>query len=88
MRAGGAASSECTGLGVPASEHRRIFERFERAHSGGLSGMGLGLWIVRELVDAHGGSIELASAPNEGSTFTVRLPLGPTAPVVAPVEGE
>jgi PAS domain S-box-containing protein len=63
-----------TGLGVPASEHRRIFERFERAHSGGISGMGLGLWIVREIVEAHGGSIELASVPDEGSTFTVRLP--------------
>jgi two-component system sensor kinase FixL len=75
-----------TGLGVPASEHRRIFERFERAHSGGHSGMGLGLWIVREIVDAHGGSIELASVPDEGSTFTVRLPLSPPQ-AVAPQEG-
>ena len=75
-----------TGLGVPASEHRRIFERFERAHSGGQSGMGLGLWIVREIVDAHGGSISLASVPDQGSTFTVRLPLA--APRgVAPKEG-
>ncbi len=77
-----------TGLGVPASEHRRIFERFERAHSGGLTGMGLGLWIVREIVDAHGGSIELASVPNQGSTFTVRLPLPPASEAVAPKEGE
>jgi PAS domain S-box-containing protein len=71
-----------TGLGVPASEHRRIFERFERAHHGGQMGMGLGLWIVREIVDAHGGSIELASVPDEGSTFTVRLPLAPTPDAV------
>lgn len=75
-----------TGLGVPASEHRRIFERFERAHSGGQSGMGLGLWIVREIVDAHGGSIELASVPDEGSTFTVRLPLAPAPEAVVPEE--
>jgi PAS domain S-box-containing protein len=75
-----------TGLGVPASEHRRIFERFERAHSGGQSGMGLGLWIVREIVDAHGGSIEIASVPEEGSTFTVRLPLTPTPEAVMPKE--
>jgi PAS domain S-box-containing protein len=64
-----------TGLGVPTSAHERIFERFERAHGGGHSGMGLGLWIVREIVAAHGGTIELASVLNEGSTFTVRLPL-------------
>jgi signal transduction histidine kinase len=76
-----------TGPGIPASEHRRIFERFERAHSGGLSGMGLGLWIVREIVDAHGGSIELVSVPNQGSTFTVRLPLPPASEAVAPSEG-
>ncbi|XHF14720.1 PAS domain-containing sensor histidine kinase [Archangium gephyra] len=76
-----------TGLGVPASEHRRIFERFERAHHGGQSGMGLGLWIVREIVDAHGGSIELASVPEEGSTFTVRLPLPPTPEAGVPEEG-
>ena len=75
-----------TGLGVPASEQRRIFERFERAHSGGPSGMGLGLWIVREIVDAHGGSIGLASVPNEGSTFTVRLPLASTPEAVIPKE--
>ncbi len=76
-----------TGLGVPASEHRRIFERFERAHHGGPSGMGLGLWIVREIVDAHGGRIELASVPDEGSTFTVRLPLSPTPEAVVPKAG-
>jgi PAS domain S-box-containing protein len=76
-----------TGLGVPASEHRRIFERFERAHSGTQSGLGLGLWVVREIVDAHGGSIQLASVPSEGSTFTVRLPLAPLPEAVVPEEG-
>ncbi|HLM46677.1 MAG TPA: PAS domain-containing sensor histidine kinase [Myxococcaceae bacterium] len=76
-----------TGLGVPASDHRRIFERFERAHSGTQTGLGLGLWVVREIVAAHGGSIELASVPNEGSTFTVRLPLAPTLEAVVPEEG-
>ena len=76
-----------TGLGVPASEHRRIFERFERAHSGTQSGLGLGLWVVREIVDAHGGSIEIASIPDEGSTFTVRLPRVPTPEAVVSKEG-
>lgn len=62
------------GHGIPAADHRRIFERFERAHAGSQSGMGLGLWIVREIVAAHGGSVVVSSAPGQGSTFTVSLP--------------
>ena len=63
------------GIGIPAEHQGRIFERFERAvsdrHYGGL---GLGLWIVRQIVDAFGGTIEVESKPGEGSTFTVLLP--------------
>ena len=62
------------GIGIPRDAHERIFERFERAvtdrHYGGF---GLGLWIVRRIVEALGGEIHVESAPGEGATFTVVL---------------
>ena len=60
-----------TGRGIAEADLALIFERFYRK---GSDGLGLGLPIVRELVDAHGGTIEVASRPGEGSTFTVWLP--------------
>jgi signal transduction histidine kinase len=68
------------GIGIPPGEHARIFEPFERGvsprHYGGL---GLGLYIVRGIVTALGGTVALESEPGAGTTFTVRLPLaGPT----------
>ena len=60
-----------TGRGIAEADLPLIFERFYRKESDGL---GLGLPIVRELVDAHGGTIEVASRPGKGSTFTVWLP--------------
>ncbi len=66
-----------TGIGIPLSDQSRIFERFYRvdtAHSRELGGTGLGLSLVRHAVRRGGGTIELASIPTEGSTFTVRLP--------------
>jgi signal transduction histidine kinase len=64
------------GIGIAPHDAARIFERFERAvsvrHYGGL---GLGLFIVRQIVDAHGGRIHLESQPGAGATFTVELPL-------------
>jgi signal transduction histidine kinase len=63
------------GIGIEASAHARIFGRFERAVSERhYAGFGLGLWIVRELVEAHGGAVSFESAPNVGSTFHVVLP--------------
>jgi PAS domain S-box-containing protein len=66
------------GIGISGDAQKRVFDRFERAapveHYGGF---GLGLWISREIVEAHGGSIELQSTPGQGSAFTVRLPLEP-----------
>ncbi len=64
------------GAGISPEDQARIFERFERAvserHYGGF---GLGLWISRQIVEAHGGTIRVASKPGEGSVFVVSLPL-------------
>ena len=63
------------GIGMSPDELGRIFGRFERGVSErNYGGLGLGLWIVRQVVDAMGGSITVDSAPERGSTFTVRLP--------------
>lgn len=63
------------GIGISAEARGRIFERFERAVSPRhFAGFGLGLWIVRRVVEAHGGRINVDSAPGQGSTFTLDLP--------------
>jgi signal transduction histidine kinase len=65
------------GLGLREEDHSRIFKRFERAISANeASGLGLGLYIAREIAQAHGGDISVESRLGEGSTFTVSLPLG------------
>jgi signal transduction histidine kinase len=64
------------GTGIASSEQSRIFDRYERAAaSSSVSGLGLGLFISRTIVEAHGGSISVESALGQGSTFTVRIPL-------------
>ena len=64
------------GIGIAAEDQGRIFQRFERAvPMSHYSGFGLGLWIAREIVAAHGGHIDVASELGRGATFTVRLPL-------------
>ena len=64
------------GIGIPPTELDRIFECFDRAvsarHYGGL---GLGLYITRQVVEAHGGTIKVDSQPGAGATFSVELPL-------------
>jgi signal transduction histidine kinase len=75
------------GIGVDPARQERIFDRFERAvsdrHYGGL---GLGLYISRQIAQAHGGSIRVESAPGAGATFTVELPgAGPPVSPRAPV---
>jgi signal transduction histidine kinase len=63
------------GIGVSPENQSRIFERFERAVSErSYRGIGLGLWITRQIVDAHGGSIGVESEPGKGATFRVQLP--------------
>ncbi len=64
------------GAGIPADDLPRVFERFFRREVGRPTGTGLGLWISRGLVEAHGGTLTAASVVGEGSTFTFTLPLG------------
>jgi len=64
------------GIGIAPHDQLRIFQRFERAAStSNYGGFGLGLWISREIVAAHGGSIQVESAPGAGATFILKLPL-------------
>ena len=62
------------GIGIAPADQARIFERFERAAaSRNYGGLGLGLWITKQMVEGMGGSISLDSTPEKGSTFTVEL---------------
>jgi signal transduction histidine kinase len=67
------------GIGIPAAALPHLFTRFYRAPNAAArattSSMGVGLFVVRELVQAHGGTVAVTSAEGAGSTFTVRLPL-------------
>jgi PAS domain S-box-containing protein len=64
------------GPGIPPEAQTKIFHRFERVGSPKeVGGLGLGLYISKQIVEAHGGSIELDSAPGRGTLFLVRLPL-------------
>ncbi|MCM4076354.1 SpoIIE family protein phosphatase [Paractinoplanes hotanensis] len=68
-----------TGVGVPEDEMPRLFERFHRienARSRSNEGSGIGLALVKELVELHGGTITADSTFGRGTTFTIRLPLG------------
>lgn len=63
------------GVGIELGDQEVIFERFTRLRSGPSSGgFGLGLWMAREIADAHGGSIAVASEPTRGARFTMVLP--------------
>lgn len=68
------------GVGIPEEERERVFERFFRvdpARSRNTGGSGLGLSIVKHVIQNHGGDIRVWSQPGKGSTFTIRLPLAP-----------
>jgi signal transduction histidine kinase len=67
------------GPGVPSDQQRVIFEKFGRGHTAGSPGnpgTGLGLFIARSIAEAHGGELEVSSAPDLGATFTLILPAG------------
>ena len=68
------------GIGIPLDQQGRIFERFFRATTSPIErygGLGLGLYISKEIVERHGGRIWLTSEPGKGATFYVALPLAP-----------
>jgi signal transduction histidine kinase len=68
-----------TGIGIGSAEQRRLFERFFRASTASdrqIPGTGLGLYIARAIVEAHGGSIAVRSELGEGTSFRVELPAG------------
>jgi signal transduction histidine kinase len=81
-RAGGVATLmvDDRGPGIAEEKQKTIFERFERGDAGNSAGgLGLGLFIVKELVDGHGGSIQVQSRVGEGARFIVELPLQKTS---------
>ncbi len=62
------------GTAIPAERQARIFEPFERGEGGTPRSLGLGLYIVREILRAHGGSITVRSGPQEGTEFEAVVP--------------
>ncbi len=68
------------GIGIAEEDRKRIFEKFYRSRNEAarqVKGVGLGLSLVKQIVAAHGGSVELESRPGEGSTFSIHLRVGP-----------
>jgi signal transduction histidine kinase len=65
------------GVGIPANEIDKVFDRFYRggdAHTRAVKGSGLGLTLVKEIVEAHGGTVQVGSEVGQGSTFSIQLP--------------
>ena len=76
------------GIGIPRRDLERVFERFyrvDRARSRETGGTGLGLAIVRHVASNHAGEVRVESTEGEGSTFTLRLPVG-AGPVAVTAE--
>ena len=73
------------GIGISAADQQRLFEPFRRVgfSQGTIPGVGLGLFVVRRIVEAHGGQLEVKSALGAGATFSVSLPLVATAAEIA-----
>jgi two-component system phosphate regulon sensor histidine kinase PhoR len=68
---------EDQGIGIPTEDVPHIFDRFytvNKAHSRRLGGAGLGLSIVKTIIEKHEGTITIVSQPNQGTTFTITLP--------------
>ena len=75
------------GMGIPIDEQQSVFEKFRRgaaARELGIRGTGIGLAMLSQIVESHGGKVAVESTPGEGSIFTVSLPLLDTAAAAAP----
>jgi signal transduction histidine kinase len=69
------------GVGIAPEDQARIFQRFQRAErTRHIQGLGLGLWICRQIVEAHGGTLRVESTPGQGATFIMELPLQAPTP--------
>ena len=80
------ASFRDTGIGIPPEEADKIWLRLYRGDkSRSQRGLGLGLSLVKAMVEAHGGTVKLTSEVNKGSEFTVSLPSEPVARFQSPV---
>ena len=76
------------GIGVPEQDKQRLFRRFERgSNTGGISGTGLGLHIVKEIVQGHGGTVTFDSEVGKGTTFWLNLPKEPQLAPHSPTSG-
>jgi signal transduction histidine kinase len=73
---------EDQGPGISNDGHDRIFEVFHReADNSHLPGLGLGLYIAKQIVESHGGTISVQSEPGQGATFEVQLPIAVDVPL-------
>jgi two-component system sensor histidine kinase KdpD len=72
------------GPGLVTGEENKVFEKFYRRPGTAPGGLGLGLWIARQLVEAHGGQITAQNREGGGARFSIRLPIG--EPMRLPVE--
>jgi two-component system phosphate regulon sensor histidine kinase PhoR len=65
------------GIGISKNDQRHIFDKFYRASTGNIhkyKGLGLGLYYVKKIAEAHGGDVTVSSKPGKGSIFTVTIP--------------
>jgi PAS domain S-box-containing protein len=79
-----------SGMGIPAADRDRVFDRFYRSNAANeqaIQGSGLGLSIVRAIVEGHGGTVSVDSEPDHGATFTVSLPTSPPPAAEAESDG-
>jgi signal transduction histidine kinase len=75
-----------TGVGIPLADQERIFEKFERGRSETYqTGAGLGLSLVKSLIELHGGRVTIESTPKRGTTVSCVLPAGPETAAASPL---